>query len=265
MDAVSGGWDFWVDRGGTFTDVVARRPDGSLVSHKLLSEDPRRYDDAATAGFGDVLRIGYQTRPHLFKLDIVLPEMLYSEVLEVDERIAADGPVLCPLDLAAVTDGMVAARERGMEAVAIVLVHGYRHTQHEAALAAAAREIGFGQVSVSHEVDPLVKIVPRGEQHRRRGHRMDPSEIVAMTQAGPLGRDGPVRSLSQDVDRCGLPVRRRKRPRSLQLLRQHPARRPLPQNQRLSRQTKQGQGAVVTCPSARTRCRVLLGGAGCLR
>ena len=210
MNVGPGGWDFWVDRGGTFTDVVARRPDGGLVSHKLLSEDPRRYDDAATTaiadllevprgeplppdrirsvkmgttvatnallqrrgvptlfvttdGFGDVLRIGYQTRPHLFKLDIVLPEMLYSEVLEVDERIAADGTVLCPLDLASAADGMAAARERGMEAVAIVLVHGYRHTQHEAALAAAAREIGFEQVSVSHEVDPLVKIVPRGD------------------------------------------------------------------------------------------------------
>ncbi|WP_419933447.1 hydantoinase B/oxoprolinase family protein [Candidatus Poriferisodalis sp.] len=205
-----GGWDFWVDRGGTFTDVVARRPDGSLVTHKLLSEDPRRYDDAATtaiadlldvprneplpperirsvkmgttvatnallqrrgvptlfvttAGFGDVLRIGYQTRPHLFKLDIVLPEMLYAEVLEVDERIAADGTVLCPLGLDAATVGMAAARERGMQAVAIVLVHGYRHPSHEAALADAAREIGFSQVSVSNEVDPLVKIVPRGD------------------------------------------------------------------------------------------------------
>ena len=203
-------WDFWVDRGGTFTDVVARRPDGSLVTRKLLSEDPRRYDDAATtaiadllgvprgepllperirsvkmgttvatnallqrrgvptlfvttAGFGDVLRIGYQTRPHLFKLDIVLPEMLYAEVLEVEERIAADGTVLCPLDLDAAAEGMAAARERGMEAVAIVLVHGYRHTDHEAALAAAAREIGFEQVSAGHEVDPLVKIVPRGD------------------------------------------------------------------------------------------------------
>lgn len=99
----------------------------------------------------------------MFKLDIVLPEMLYSEVLEVDERIAADGTVLCPLDLAVATDSMAAARERGMEAVAIVLVHGYRHTEHEAALAAAAREIGFGQVSISHEIDPLVKIVPRGD------------------------------------------------------------------------------------------------------
>ena len=210
METVAGAWDFWVDRGGTFTDVVARRPDGSLVTHKLLSEDPHRYDDAATtaiadlldvprdeplpperirsvkmgttvatnallqrrgvptlfvttAGFGDVLRIGYQTRPHLFKLDIVLPEMLYAEVLEVDERVAADGTVLCPLDLPAATAGMEAARERGMEAVAIVLVHGYRHTDHESALASAAREIGFEQVSVSHEVDPLVKIVPRGD------------------------------------------------------------------------------------------------------
>ena len=210
MDSALGGWDFWVDRGGTFTDVVARRADGSLVTHKLLSEDPRRYDDAATAaiadlldvprgeplpperirsvkmgttvatnallqrrgvptlfvttaGFGDVLRIGYQTRPHLFKLDIVLPEMLYAEVLEVGERVAADGTVLRPLDLAAATEDMAAARERGMEAVAIVLVHGYRRCDHEAALAAAARAIGFEQVSVSHEVDPLVKIVPRGD------------------------------------------------------------------------------------------------------
>ena len=204
------GWDFWVDRGGTFTDVVARRPDGSLVTHKLLSEDSRRYDDAATtaiadllgvprgvplpperirsvkmgttvatnallerrgvptllvttAGFGDVLRIGYQTRPHLFKLDIVLPEMLYAEVFEVAERMAADGTVLRELELPAAVAGMTAARERGMEAVAIVLVHGYRYPDHEAALAAAAREIGFEQVSVSHEVDPLVKIVPRGD------------------------------------------------------------------------------------------------------
>ncbi|MYA25956.1 MAG: 5-oxoprolinase [Acidimicrobiales bacterium] len=210
MSELPGGWDFWVDRGGTFTDVVARRPDGSLVTHKLLSEDPRRYDDAATtaiadlldvpwneplpperirsvkmgttvatnallqrrgvptlfvttAGFGDVLRIGYQTRPHLFKLDIVLPEMLYAEVLEVDERMAADGTALCPLDLDSAAAGMAAARERGRQAVAIVLVHGYRYPSHEAALAAAAREIGFSQVSVSHEVDPLVKIVPRGD------------------------------------------------------------------------------------------------------
>ncbi len=210
METAPGAWDFWVDRGGTFTDVVARRPDGSLVTHKLLSEDPRRYDDAATtaiadlldvprneplpperirsvkmgttvatnallqrrgvptlfvttAGFGDVLRIGHQTRPHLFKLDIVLPEMLYAEVLEVDERVAADGTVLCPLDLPAATAGMEAARERGMEAVAIVLVHGYRHNDHESALASAAREIGFEQVSVGHEVDPLVKMVPRGD------------------------------------------------------------------------------------------------------
>ncbi|MCY3948817.1 MAG: hypothetical protein OXF61_06405, partial [Acidimicrobiaceae bacterium] len=164
MSELPGGWDFLVDRGGTFTDVVARRPDGSLVTHKLLSEDPRRYDDAATTaiadlldvprneplpperirsvkmgttvatnallqrrgvptlfvttvGFGDVLRIGYQTRPHLFKLDIVLPEMLYAEVLEVDERMAADGTVLCPLDLDSAAAGMAAARERGRQAV----------------------------------------------------------------------------------------------------------------------------------------------------
>ncbi|MDG2113917.1 MAG: hydantoinase/oxoprolinase family protein, partial [Actinomycetota bacterium] len=215
-----GGWQFWVDRGGTFTDVVGRRPDGSTVTHKLLSENPRRYPDAAvqgirdllestdgqpqpadlvetgaidtalidavkmgttvatnallerqgeptllvtTRGFADVLRIGYQTRPDLFALDIVLPEMLYVDVFEVDERISARGEVLMRLDQAAARKGLEAARTAGLDSVAIVLLHADRHHQHEADLAALAVDIGFSQVSVSHEVSPLMKIVPRGD------------------------------------------------------------------------------------------------------
>ncbi len=204
------GWHFWVDRGGTFTDVVARRPDGSTVSHKLLSENPRQYPDAAiqgirdlldvapdsplpadridsvkmgttvatnalleregeptvfvtTDGFADVLRIGYQARPHLFALDIVLPEMLYDTVIEIEERVDADGKVLVPLDPDAARSALQRARDAGYDSVAIALVHGYRHTAHEAVLGEIAREIGFGQVSVSHEVSPLMKLVSRGD------------------------------------------------------------------------------------------------------
>ena len=204
------GWQFWIDRGGTFTDIVARRPDGEMVTHKLLSENPRHYDDAAvagiralldladdaplpageidavrmgttvatnallerqgaqtalitTAGFGDALRIGYQARPDLFALDIVLPDMLYERVVEIDERVTADGEVLRPLDEAAAADALAALRSDGFDSVAIVLLHGYRHTKHEEALGRLAREIGFAQVSVSHEVNPLMKLVPRGD------------------------------------------------------------------------------------------------------
>ncbi|MCB0993016.1 MAG: hypothetical protein KDB16_18710, partial [Acidimicrobiales bacterium] len=204
------GWQFWIDRGGTFTDVVARRPDGTLVTHKLLSENPRRYDDAAiqgirdllgvgadeplptdqidwvkmgttvatnallerrgeptvlvtTKGFADALRIGYQARPDIFALDIVLPEMLYSAVIEADERVAADGAVVRALDETAVEAALAAARAEGFDSVAICLMHGYRHTSHEAQIAAMARRMGFGQVSVSHEVSPLMKLVGRGD------------------------------------------------------------------------------------------------------
>ncbi|MGB1654187.1 MAG: hydantoinase B/oxoprolinase family protein [Acidimicrobiales bacterium] len=204
------GWQFWIDRGGTFTDVVARRPDGRTVTHKLLSEHPRRYDDAAiqairdllgidadaplptdqidsvkmgttvatnalleregeptvfvtTRGFADSLRLGYQARPDLFALDIVLPEMLYERVIEVDERIDAHGTVITPLDVDAVRADLAVARSAGFDAVAICLMHGYRHTDHEALVAAIADDLGFGQVSVSHEVSPLMKLVSRGD------------------------------------------------------------------------------------------------------
>jgi len=204
------GWRFWIDRGGTFTDIVARRPDGATVTHKLLSENPRQYPDAAiqgirdllgvapgellpteriesvkmgttvatnalleregdatvlvtTNGFADVLRIGYQARPDLFVLDIELPEMLYRHVIEIDERMSADGRVLIELDTDRARAELLSARAAGFDAVAIALLHGYRHTEHEVRLAAIAREIGFGQISVSHEVSPLMKLVSRGD------------------------------------------------------------------------------------------------------
>ena len=204
------GWQFWIDRGGTFTDVVARRPDGTTATHKLLSENPRHYDDAAiegirrllglteddpipagrvdevkmgttvatnallerhgeptlyvtTRGFGDALRIGYQARPDLFALDIVLPDMLYGRVVEVDERIAAGGTVIQPLDEGAVRDTLRRYHSDGFDSVAITLMHGYRYTDHEQRIGAIARELGFGQVSVSHEVSPLMKLVSRGD------------------------------------------------------------------------------------------------------
>jgi 5-oxoprolinase (ATP-hydrolysing) len=198
------GWHFWIDRGGTFTDIVARRPDGTLVTHKLLSENPGRYRDAAVAGiaalrgddaapieaikmgttvatnallerkgaptllaitrgFADALRIGYQARPKLFDRHIRLPEPLYDRVVEIDERVTAEGDVLRPLDEAATRAGLQAAFDAGYRAIAIVLMHGYRHTAHEAAVARLARNIGFTQVSVGHEVGALIKLVGRGD------------------------------------------------------------------------------------------------------
>ena len=204
------GWQFWVDRGGTFTDLVAQAPDGKLTTHKLLSENPERYKDAAiqgirdllgladgapmpfdsidtvkmgttvatnallerkgertvlciTKGFGDALRIGYQNRPHLFVRHIVLPELLYERVVEVTERTSADGDVLIPLDLDTTRQDLEKAYADGIRSAAIVFVHGYRHHDHEIAVAKMAREIGFEQVSVSHEVSPLMKLVGRGD------------------------------------------------------------------------------------------------------
>ncbi|WP_324697353.1 hydantoinase B/oxoprolinase family protein [Novosphingobium sp. RL4] len=199
-------WQFWVDRGGTFTDIVARAPDGRFERLKLLSEDPGRYDDAAveamrrltgtaegelpeaelrlgttiatnallegkgepvllaiTRGFGDALKIGTQERPDIFARHIVLPQPLNAAVLEIDERVGADGTVHRPLDLDAARKGLQRHFDKGFRAVAVVLMHGYRHSAHEAALAGLAREIGFSQVSVSHEVAPLIKLIARGD------------------------------------------------------------------------------------------------------
>ena len=208
--AGAGGWQFWIDRGGTFTDIVARRPDGTLVTRKLLSEDPARYRDAAlagirellglardasipaaaidvvrmgttvatnallerrgeptalfiTRGFADALRIAWQNRPRIFDRHIVLPELLYGEVWEVNERCGAQGEVIDALDAVTLRRDLAAARARGYTAIAIVFMHGYRHPAHEQAAAALAREAGFTQVSVSHEVSPLMKLVARGD------------------------------------------------------------------------------------------------------
>jgi len=197
------GWQFWIDRGGTFTDVVARRPDGGIVTHKLLSDNPSRYADAAlagirafvddvaqidairmgttvatnallertgdrtalviTRGFGDALRIAYQNRPRIFDRHIVLPEPLYERVIEVDERIGASGTVLRPPDLDGLAAALQNARGDGIGAVAVVCMHSHLYPSHEQAIGEVARRVGFGQVSLSSEVSPLMKLVPRGD------------------------------------------------------------------------------------------------------
>ncbi|HEV2609507.1 MAG TPA: hydantoinase B/oxoprolinase family protein [Noviherbaspirillum sp.] len=203
-------WQFWVDRGGTFTDIVARRPDGRLMTYKLLSENPEQYKDAAVAGikrllgagddetilpamvkavkmgttvatnallerkgdptallitrgFRDALRIAYQNRPRLFERHIVLPELLYSRVVEVDERIDARGEILKPLDEAEVRQELDALYAQGYRSVAVVLMHGYRFTAHEDAIGRIAGEIGFTQISLSSKVSPMMKLVSRGD------------------------------------------------------------------------------------------------------
>jgi 5-oxoprolinase (ATP-hydrolysing) len=210
MNGRNPAWQFWIDRGGTFTDIVARRPDGSLVTHKLLSENPERYRDAAiagirhlldvpagepipvdkidavkmgttvatnallerkgeatvlftTRGFRDQLRIAYQNRPRIFDRNIRLPELLHSKVVEVDERMGAKGEVVTALDEAAVRRDLAAAHAEGYRSIAVVFLHGYRYPAHEARVAQLAREAGFEQVSVSHLVSPLMKIVSRGD------------------------------------------------------------------------------------------------------
>jgi len=203
-------WQFWIDRGGTFTDVVGKRPDGTLVTHKLLSENPEQYRDAAVAGirhllglkagepvtpelvecvkmgttvatnallerkgeatllvttqgFGDALRIAYQNRPRLFDRQIVLPELLYSAVVEAQERVAVDGEVLQPLDEAHLRAQLAHWYAQGVRSVAVVFMHGWRHTAHELAAARLAREVGFTQVSTSHQTSPMMKLVSRGD------------------------------------------------------------------------------------------------------
>ena len=203
-------WQFWIDRGGTFTDVVGKRPDGSLVTHKLLSENPGQYRDAAVAGirhllglkrgdavtpqqvecvkmgttvatnallerkgentllvttqgFRDALRIAYQNRPRLFDRRILLPELLYSAVVQARERMGAHGDVLLPLDETHLRSELQQQFDAGLRSVAIVFMHGYRFTAHELAAARMAREIGFTQVSTSHGTSPMMKFVSRGD------------------------------------------------------------------------------------------------------
>jgi len=199
-------WQFWIDRGGTFTDVVALRPDASLETAKLLSENPEQYDDAAaegirqmvaewpeavpieaikmgttvatnallerqgsptalvvTKGFADALAIGYQNRPDIFALNIIKPEPLYDRVIETSERLNADGEVIKALDEEAITAALRSCASDGISSIAICLVHGYRYPQHENRLAAIAEEAGLQQVSVSHDVESLIKFVSRAE------------------------------------------------------------------------------------------------------
>jgi 5-oxoprolinase (ATP-hydrolysing) len=207
---MANGWQFWIDRGGTFTDVVARRPDGSLATHKLLSENPEQYRDAAlagirhflgvppgapipveqieavkmgttvatnallerkgedtvlfiTQGFRDQLRIAYQNRPRIFDRHIRLPELLYRKVVEVDERMGARGDIVRPLNESQAMRELQAARAQGLRSIAIVFLHGYRFPEHEARVAQLAHEAGFEQVSASHAVSPLMKVVSRGD------------------------------------------------------------------------------------------------------
>ena len=202
--------EFWIDRGGTFTDVVARHPDGRLAACKLLSEDPGAYSDAViagirrvlgvpagepipadrigavrlgttvatnallerkgepvvlviTRGFADALRIGYQNRPRIFDLNIILPDLLYARVIEAAERIGARGDVVVPLDEDAVARDLRDAYDDGFRSVAVVCMHGYRHPRHETRIGDIARRIGYPQVSRSHEASPLMKLVSRGD------------------------------------------------------------------------------------------------------
>ena len=203
-------WQFWVDRGGTFTDVVARKPDGALVTHKLLSENPEQYKEAAvqgardlmgltqdaplpphsieavkmgttvatnallerkgdptllliTQGFGDLLRIGYQNRPKLFDLKIELPELLYTDVQEVPERLNANGDVVTPLDLDIARKHLQHGFDNGLRGVAIAFMHSYLNPDHELQVAKIANEIGFTQISTSHETSKLIKLIGRGD------------------------------------------------------------------------------------------------------
>jgi len=203
-------WQFWIDRGGTFTDIISKNPSGEISSHKLLSENPLHYEDAAiqgirdllsledkepipthqiesikmgttvatnallerkgektllaiTKGFADILRIGYQQRPELFSLDIQLPDMLYSDVVEIDERVDKGGKVLKPLDISDTKKILSQAYKKGFKSIAIVLLHGYRYQEHERQISIIANEIGFTQISVSHQISPLMKIIPRGD------------------------------------------------------------------------------------------------------
>ena len=203
-------WEFWIDRGGTFTDIVARHPDGQLSTHKLLSDNPERYADAAVAGirdilglgpgqpipagairavkmgttvatnallerkgervlllitegFGDLLRLGYQTRPKLFDLHIRRPDLVYEQVAEVCERLDAQGCIVTPLDQAATRRALQDGFDAGLRSVAIAFMHAWLNPEHELRVAAIAGELGYTQISVSHQVSRLIKLVGRGD------------------------------------------------------------------------------------------------------
>lgn len=232
-------WDFWIDRGGTFTDVIGRSPEGAMEPMKLLSDNPDAYEDAAmegirrllggtidaarigtvrmgttvatnallerkgdatvlliTRGFRDALRIAYQARPDIFAKEILLPEQLYSRVIEVPERLRADGSVEAPLNLEAIADELAEARAAGIDATAVVLMHAWKNPEHELAVAEAVRAAGFSQVSVSHEVSPLIKLVGRGDTAVVDAYlspilRRYVARVAAALGATPPGEAGP--------------------------------------------------------------------------
>ena len=196
------GWQFWIDRGGTFTDIVALRPNGELETAKLLSHAPEQYADAALAGIArlrgddqapiqavrmgttvatnallerrgqptclaitrghrDALLIGHQARPDIFALEIRKPAPLYETVVEIDERVTAEGEILRPLNENSTRAALQGAFDAGYRSLAIACVHGHAHPAHEARVAAMAREIGFTQVTTSHEVGAVIRLVPR--------------------------------------------------------------------------------------------------------
>ena len=233
----NGKWDFWIDRGGTFTDVVARQPDGTLVAHKLLSENPEAYRDAAvqgirelmgllpeesiapgsvdtvkmgttvatnallerkgeptllliTRGFRDALEIGYQARADIFAKEIIKPELLYSAVAEIDERVRADSTVEIAVDPGAIRAELERHFALGLRSVAIVFMHAFRYPDHERIAASLAREAGFTQVSVSHQVSPLIKLVGRGDTTVVDAYLSPILRRYVEQVAGALGADG---------------------------------------------------------------------------
>ena len=231
---VTGRWRFWIDRGGTFTDIVAETPDGELVVEKLLSDNPERYGDAAThgiallmqrhgaapvgevklgttvatnallerkgdptvlaitAGFADLLRIGDQARPRIFDLHIDLPSPLNARTVEIAERIGADGFVRTPIDLNAAERDLVAALHAGFRSIAIVLMHAWRNPEHELALRRLALRLGFDQVSTSHNVSALMKIVGRGDTTVLDAYLSPPLRRYARGVAGSLPAGAPL-------------------------------------------------------------------------
>ena len=232
------GWRFWIDRGGTFTDIVAARPDGRIEMKKLLSENPERYRDAAvqgvraflglgsgpippglvaevkmgttvatnallerkgertllaaTRGFKDALRIGYQNRPKLFERQIVLPSMLYERAVEINERVTAGGEVLTPLDEVQARMVLQTGFDAGIRAVAIVFMHGYRFPAHEVRAAEIALDVGFTQVSTSHATAALMKLVGRGDTTVADAYLSPILRRYVDQVAGELGPDVPL-------------------------------------------------------------------------
>ena len=256
-------WQFWIDRGGTFTDIVAQNPDGEILIHKLLSENPDRYSDAPiqgirdilgipqtepipieqiaaikmgttvatnallerkgdrtvlliTKGFKDALRIGYQHRPNIFARHIVLPEMLYEQVIAIEERYSAHGEVLISLNEDLAIRELQKAYDLGIRACAIALMHSYRYPQHEQKLAELAQLIGFTQISTSHKISSLIKFVSRGDTTvvdaylspilKRYVDRVSSQLNQVLTPSASLAGDGDKTAKSQTLTPSASPA-----------------------------------------------------------